>query len=221
MDCLIWLNSNSGALTAVLTFVYVIATILICFFNYHSAKESKNQIVEMRQQFEEANRARVIPKLDYIEGMLACLVFQNVGLSFTENIKVDISEEWLKQLEKVQQPHKPSIKTADTLRKLKTTPFFLAPSDKYKYVLCVAADGTGNLEDLLSIPLDITIHYRSGNKDYSDSYHLTFEGNAYLINDSDYVRMEQKKRDVLSKIATSVNVIASNTRALKSDGNKL
>ncbi len=37
-------NDNNGFIMALLTFVYVIATILICIFNYKSAKEAKNQV---------------------------------------------------------------------------------------------------------------------------------------------------------------------------------
>lgn len=37
-------NDNNGFIMALLTLVYVIATIFICVFNYKSAKEAKNQI---------------------------------------------------------------------------------------------------------------------------------------------------------------------------------
>ena len=38
-----WLNENNGFAMALLTLVYVIATILICIFNYKSAKSAKEQ----------------------------------------------------------------------------------------------------------------------------------------------------------------------------------
>lgn len=39
-----WLNSNEGALMVIVTFIYVIATIAICYFNSKSAKAAQDQI---------------------------------------------------------------------------------------------------------------------------------------------------------------------------------
>ena len=41
-----WLNENNGFIMALLTLVYVIATIFICIFNYKSAKATKEQTKE-------------------------------------------------------------------------------------------------------------------------------------------------------------------------------
>ena len=45
-----WMNCNDGFLMAVITFVYVIATIFISIFNGKSAKASRAQIVEAQKQ---------------------------------------------------------------------------------------------------------------------------------------------------------------------------
>ena len=46
-----------------ITFVYVIATILICFFNGKAAKATREQVAESKRQFEETQRFQVIPYL--------------------------------------------------------------------------------------------------------------------------------------------------------------
>lgn len=216
IEVLSWLNSNSGALSAILTLVYVVATIFICVFNFNSAKESRNQVMEMRLQYEESTRARIIPKLEFLEGQLACLVFQNVGQSFANDIIIDVADDWLTILESIDERIN-TLHTANTLRKLKTTPVFLPQSEKYMYSLCAAADGTDNLVKLLETPLNVAISYKSGVKSYSESFTLSFEGNGYLINTSDYLRIEQKKRNALDSIASSVKTIAKNTTPEKSD----
>ena len=43
-----FLNSNSGALTLLVTIVYVVTTIIICWANYQSAKAPKEQLEEMK-----------------------------------------------------------------------------------------------------------------------------------------------------------------------------
>lgn len=43
-------------LMVIITFIYVVATIVICIFNGKSAKESKEQIEESKRQYEETKR---------------------------------------------------------------------------------------------------------------------------------------------------------------------
>ena len=38
-----WMNDNNGFIIGLLTLVYVIATILICVFNYNSATAARKQ----------------------------------------------------------------------------------------------------------------------------------------------------------------------------------
>lgn len=45
-----WMNENDGFLMAIITFVYVIATGLICYFNGKSAASSRKQIEEAQKQ---------------------------------------------------------------------------------------------------------------------------------------------------------------------------
>ena len=48
-----WMNENSGALMVVITFIYVVATVLICIFNWKSAKTSREQISTSQIQQEQ------------------------------------------------------------------------------------------------------------------------------------------------------------------------
>ena len=52
-----WLNTNSGALTVIITLVYVAATVLIWIANYKSAQATHDQLEESKRQFEETKRA--------------------------------------------------------------------------------------------------------------------------------------------------------------------
>jgi len=62
----IWdfLNVNEGALMVVITFVYVIATIFICFFNGCSAKATHEQVSESQRQYEQTKRLEYRPYFD-------------------------------------------------------------------------------------------------------------------------------------------------------------
>ena len=195
--CIIdWLNANNGALMAVLTFVYVIATILICVFNYKSASATRKQTEESQRQFEESNRAHVIPRFIMLEGQLYCLAFHNIGRTMAENLNIKISAEWLSCLKRTQK----NSSVADTLSNLADIETFLPVDDKYLYSICIPADGTGDYSVLCEKPLIIDISYQSGNKLYSEKFNLPMKGINSIINTSDYVRMEKKKRDSLDAI---------------------
>ncbi len=50
-----WINDNNGFVMAVITIIYVVATIIICVFNGRSAKASREQITaSQRQQMQNA-----------------------------------------------------------------------------------------------------------------------------------------------------------------------
>ena len=53
-------------LMVIITFVYVVATILICIFNGRSAKATNNQVSESQRQYEETKRLEHRPYFDVV-----------------------------------------------------------------------------------------------------------------------------------------------------------
>lgn len=62
---LAFLEAYSGAFTFLITVVYVIATIFICFANIKSAKATRDQIAESQRQFNENRRLDIMPYLQF------------------------------------------------------------------------------------------------------------------------------------------------------------
>lgn len=154
-ELITWMNNNNGFVMAVLTFVYVIATIFICIFNGKSASATRRQTEEAQRQFEESNRAHVIPRFVTLEGQLYCLAFHNIGKTMAEKLIINISAKWLECLRSTEK----NSSVADTLQKLKDIEIFLPADDKYVYSICVPADGTGDYMKLCEKPLIIDIQY--------------------------------------------------------------
>lgn len=204
-ELIIWMNNNNGFVMAVLTFVYVIATIFICIFNGKSASATRRQTEEAQRQFEESNRAHVIPRFVTLEGQLYCLAFHNIGKTMAEKLVIKISSEWLECLRNTQK----NSEVAETLEKLKEIEIFLPADEKYMYPICVLADGTGDYLKLCEKPLRINIEYYSGGKPYKEQFELPMKGINCIINTSDYVRMEHKKRDSIDKIGKQLEKIAT------------
>lgn len=189
MEVIKWLNDNNGFVMALLTFVYVIATILICIFNYKSAKATKEQTKESYNQFIENSRARIVPKIIVLEGEMLCLAFQNIGHDIAMDAVIDINEEWLKKLEQTVK----LSEFATSLRKIKNKKIFLTVNQQICYGLCIPGDGTRDYDILSEEELIINISYKSLNNNYSECFHIHFDAYNYIIDQSDYTRLTKKQ----------------------------
>lgn len=205
MSMIRWLNEYSGAVMAILTLVYVISTIIICIFNLITVKISRRQLKESQQQFEEENRARVIPYFDVLEGGLFCLVFKNTGHSFAEDLHIVVSDEWLSKLKNT----KKCRETAVHLKWLADQTSFLQDNGKYMYPLCVPGDETNDFKLLSEVPFEVTITYNCHGKTYSESFSLPIQASKSLVNTSDYCRIELKKLKEIKAIKNELSSFAN------------
>ena len=99
-----------------ITAIYMIATIVICYFNGKSAKASKEQteiskkqIAEMIKQYNLANRPFVTVRFDIIRSGLLCFVLENEGPLPAHDVQVCINEEFINNSEQFQKTER--IKT--------------------------------------------------------------------------------------------------------------
>lgn len=67
-------------LMVIITFVYVIATIFICVFNYRSAQAAKEQIELSKVQYEDDVRLKLMP----------CLCIEKVALLILSMVQLNI-----------------------------------------------------------------------------------------------------------------------------------
>lgn len=189
MEVINWLNDNNGFVMALLTFVYVIATILICIFNYKSAKATREQTKESYNQFIENSRAHIVPKIIVLEGEMLCLAFQNIGHDIAMDVVIDINEEWLKKLE--QTVKFPEVATS--LRKIKKKKIFLTVNQQICYGMCIPGDGTNDYDLLSEKELIVNISYKSLNNKYSERFCIPLDAYNYIVDQSDYTRLTKKQ----------------------------
>ena len=84
---------SSWALVGI-TLVYVIATILICWFTCRSAKAMQEQTKELQRQFDETNRPNIDVTL-HIAGDRACLKIENTGKKLAKNLRININDNFI------------------------------------------------------------------------------------------------------------------------------
>ena len=93
-----YLNANSGAMTFLITAVYVVATIFICWANIQSANASKAQLKEMQRQFYSINRPIVSVEIVYLRRVFWALRFTNHGTQTAFNAKIILNSDFIESL---------------------------------------------------------------------------------------------------------------------------
>lgn len=184
-----WCNENNGFIMALLTFIYVAATILICIFNYKSAKATKDQTKAAYDQFIENSRAHIVPKIIELEGEMLCLSFQNIGKDIATDVVINVSEKWLKKLEKTFT----FPEVANSLRTIKKKKLFLTVDQQLCYGLCIPGNGHDDFKTIGETPLKISVSYKTLGNNYEEHYEIPLDGYNYMVNISDYARLTKKQ----------------------------
>lgn len=79
----------------IITAIYVIATIVICYFNGKSAKAAKTQTDEMIRQYKMSNRPNVTIHFDIIRSGLLCFVVHNEGNLPAHDVNIKINQTFI------------------------------------------------------------------------------------------------------------------------------
>lgn len=82
-----------------ITVVYVIATCVICYFNYQSAKATQEQVAESQRQFNESNRPYITCEYILSNRVLCGIRICNHGNQVARNLTVKINERFLNSLD--------------------------------------------------------------------------------------------------------------------------
>lgn len=138
-------------LMVVITAIYVVATIVICYFNGKSANAAKRQTDEMIRQSQLANRPHVTIHFDVVRNGLMCFVVENEGPVPASNIKISFNEAFLACIS--------DDRDREHLKQLASANMYLA--SKQRIFLCLG--GQTDFEQISKNVAEIDISY--------DSYH--------------------------------------------------
>ena len=89
---------NSDWVMVIITGIYVIATIFICWANIKSAQASKAQLHEMQLQYAEENRPIVEVEFHYIKRAWYVVRFVNHGNKTAQHVKIHLEQEFIDSL---------------------------------------------------------------------------------------------------------------------------
>ena len=150
----------------ILTAIYVLATILICYFNFGSAKASREQTVEMHRQYEEENRPYITVELIYERKVFYGLRFSNHGKRLANHVRIQLDQAFLDSL------NEPSFKAA--LERTKGKECIIGIGQHYDLYF-----GTnkfrGNSE---KTALSGQVTYQDGKHTYTETFNIDFDSYA-------------------------------------------
>ena len=180
----------------IITAVYVAATILICYYNYQSAKASKEQLSEMKKQYNEENRPNIEVEFIYERRSWYGLRFINHGKRTAQHVHIQFDQKFIDSL--------PEESFRLLLTKQKDKKCIIGVGQHYDLFI----GGSKLLRCPNMIPVTGVITYQSNGKIYSSDISVDLENYMTFFsvnNDHDDLIKELKEvTRELNRIALSV-----------------
>ena len=170
-------------LMVIITFVYVVATVFICWANIKSAKASKEELAEMKRQYAEEKRPRIEIEFQYENRTWYIVRFINHGKTTANHVNIDLDEEFIESL--------PEKEFKDMLLAQKRKECIIGVGQHYDlYIASNALRGNPNMK-----PVTGTLSYKDDNGTYETGIFIDLVSYATFFshsNESENVLKEIK-----------------------------
>ena len=189
----------------ILTGIYVVATIIICYFNYGSTKAAREQAAEMRRQYEDENRPYITVELIYERKAFYGLRFSNHGKRLANHVSIQLEQTFLDSVDE------PSFKKA--LERSQGKECIIGIGQHYDLYFA----SNSFRAKVEKAPLVGVVTYQDGGHHYSEEFHIDFESYAtfYAVNTDtdDFLKEIKAQTKALNGISETLNEIAINSTA--------
>ena len=156
-------------LMVVITSVYVVATIFICWANIRAANASKAQLKELRRQYDEENRPNIEIEFLYSRRTYYGLRFVNRGKCTAHNVKILLDTTFISSL--------PNSKFSELLRKQEGKTCVIGAGQHYDLYF-----GSNEYKDSPNkYPAKGKILYEANGNDYESEFYIDMESYATIF----------------------------------------
>ena len=147
----------------IITGVYVIATIFICWANIKAANASKEQLREMQRQFAETNKPNIELEFHYSRRTWYIARFVNRGSLSAQHVKINLDQEFIDSL--------PEESMKKELERIKGKECIIGAGQHYDlYIGSNQLRGNPNMK-----PLTGTIEYKAQGETYQSDLYVDLE----------------------------------------------
>lgn len=157
-----FLDTHDGSLMVIITFIYVVATILICWANLCAAKATRDQLKESKRQYEDEHRAFISYEFIYEKHVWYGLRFTNHGKRVATNVQLQLDKVFIDSLIE--------HNAREQLRRLDGKEFTLGIEQSYDIIF----GGDEFRERPNKIPIQGTFSYKDRSGAYTDSFYIDF-----------------------------------------------
>ena len=147
----------------IITGVYVIATIFICWANIKAANASKEQLREMQREFAETNKPNIELEFHYSRRTWYIARFVNRGSLSAQHVKINLDQEFIDSL--------PEESMKKELERIKGKECIIGAGQHYDlYIGSNQLRGNPNMK-----PLTGTIEYKAQGETYQSDLYVDLE----------------------------------------------
>ena len=93
------MSIDSNWILVIITTVYTVATIIICWANWRSSATARQQTDEMIRQYNDSKRARIAIRFDRKSPVDRNIVLKNVGKEDANDVTLSINQEFMDELQ--------------------------------------------------------------------------------------------------------------------------
>lgn len=193
-------------LMVIITLVYVIATIFICMANIKSAKASKEELIEIKRQYNDENRPRIEVEFCYEQRVWYIVRFVNHGKQTAQNVKIVFDEEFINSL--------PEQVFRDTLQKQKEKECIIGVEQHYDlYIGSNELRGNENMK-----PVTGKLTYRDEKGTYESDIYIDIENYATFFSSTSEDPMVKELKNIKKEIEGLKRAVVLN--GSKKEGSK-
>lgn len=175
-------------LMVIITLVYVIATIFICWANIKSAKASKEELAEMKRQYAEENRPHIEVEFCYERRTWYIVRFINHGKLTAQHVKILLDEGFISSL--------PEQAFKDTLLKQREKECIIGVGQHYDlYIASNELRGNPNMK-----PVTGKLSYQDESSKYESDIYIDLENYATFFSSTSEDSMVKELKNIKKEI---------------------
>lgn len=172
----------------IITLVYVIATIFICWANIKSAKASKEELAEMKRQYAEENRPHIEVEFCYERRTWYIVRFINHGKLTAQHVKILLDEGFISSL--------PEQAFKDTLLKQREKECIIGVGQHYDlYIASNELRGNPNMKPVMG-----KILYQDESGKYENDIYIDLENYATFFSSTSDDPMVKELKNIKKEI---------------------
>lgn len=183
-------------LMVIITGIYVVATIAICWANIKSAKATREQVEESKKQYEDEHRAYITAEFIYSRCTHYGIRFTNNGKRFANNIQIQFDDDFISCTE--------DEIYANSIKSFNNKLFTLGIGQSYDIFFGV----TGFMKKPNLSPIKGTITYNDFKQTYNETFFIDIANYASVFPPEDEIeniaKSLEKQTQQLEKIQKGI-----------------